>query len=102
MMKLMVVVLMVGCVESVENSGPPPPSCQQAVGHYYGAGCVFVDGTTGQVIPPGQFTADCQTEAANAPSACLDEFDDFLICINKATSTACDCSRYQMDYLTCH
>jgi hypothetical protein len=102
MRALGVVLLMaVGCGED-----EPPPSCQQAFAHYYGAGCTYVDLTTGDPIPQGKMTADCQQLHAAAPTNCYAAFDAWLICLysvpqGSTTNAECDCSREQMALFAC-
>lgn len=98
-------VAMTGC----SSSGDPPPSCQQALTHYYGAGCSYFDPTTNPPTPIAQSTmiARCQTATTQTPASCLDEVDAWLTCNdrvpNHATSDAdCDCSASYMLLLECH
>jgi hypothetical protein len=92
-----VIVVVAGCANE-----PAPPSCQQAFGHYYSIGCSFVDLATGQPVPQGQITADCQSLAAAAPEQCQDELDVWLTCLNDVKQCgAGDCSQEQMTLLRC-
>jgi hypothetical protein len=78
-----------------------PPSCQQALTHYYDAGCSYRNLQTGDRISPSEMIALCQGIAANASEACEDRLDDWLVCNNEATANSCDCSTSQMALLTC-
>lgn len=89
------------------GSDDKPPSCQQALAHFYGAGCMYTNAQTGAVISQMEATSDCQTNAANLSSACLDELDAWLVCNNSVPSPAhsaadCDCSQELMALITCH
>lgn len=90
------------------SSDDPPPSCQQAIAHYYSAGCVYLDG---RVSPPTmisqtQMISACQSAADEAPRSCQNEFDAWLVCNNEVptpstTTEQCDCSAEQMALLRC-
>jgi hypothetical protein len=78
--------------------GEDPPSCQQAIGHYYSAGCTYVD--------QGQVVTACQQTAAGASDSCQDDLDVWLVCNNSVPEGAsmnsqCDCSEEFMALLRC-
>lgn len=84
--------------------GEEPPSCQQAMTHYYGAQCVFRDGNTGADIPRDEMIVACHGVAAEIPGRCQDVFDDWLICVGSVegqTDAGCDCSREFQALLAC-
>ena len=86
--------LSAGCSED-------PPSCQQAVGSYYGAGCVFTDGA-GTTFTEAEVVFACRADRANLPASCQDDLDAFLICLDERTGPGdCDCSVEQERLLTC-
>ena len=85
------------------DPAPVIPSCQQAVAHYYGVGCVFSDANG--PIAEQTFTLQCQNNAISEPANCVGESDAFLECINAAkggNNAGCDCSVQYMAVLTCH
>jgi hypothetical protein len=95
-------VVMVGC-----GTDDPAPSCQTAMGHFYGAGCLYKDTSTQQTIGLDAMISRCEQTQRTAPSkTCSGKFDDWLRCNNevpdKATTLAdCDCSMEQMALLSC-
>lgn len=96
----LVVSLVAGCAED------PPPSCQQAIGHYYQAGCSYYDLNSGAPIAAATMIANCQGAAAEAPAQCQDELDEWLVCNNEVpdhstTNAQCDCSQALMSLLAC-
>jgi hypothetical protein len=80
--------------------GEDVPSCQQAVSHYYAAGCVLVM-TNGQNYAELDIVADCKARiAASTGDACDNALDDLRVCFGNVTSPAksnadCDCSAEQ-------
>jgi hypothetical protein len=99
---LLGLVLLIGC-----GSSDPPPSCQQAMTHFYGAGCSYFDSTTSPPTPIAQSTMInfCQTAAVNISPTCRDELDGWLACNDQvpdhATNADCDCSSSYMVLLEC-
>lgn len=96
----MVAALMAGCVES------PTPTCQQAVAHYYTAGCAYTD-TAGMPIAQPEAVAECLTNVRESSGNCGGELDTWLRCNNQVLSPAknpaqCDCSRELMGLLACN
>jgi len=90
---LIVALLLAGCSDD-------PPSCQQAAGHYYAAGCAWFTSTG--PVSEGQFALTCQQTEAAAPADCLDEFDAWLFCLDGVKDAGnCDCSREQSAILAC-
>lgn len=99
----MMVLFIAGC-----SSDSKPPSCQQALAHYYGAGCSYFDASREPppAIPQSAMLNFCQTAAVQAPESCQDELDVWLECNaavpDQATSNAdCDCSADYMALLRC-
>jgi hypothetical protein len=82
--------------------GDDLPSCQQAFGSFYGAGCALYDISTN---PPGQYsqtqaTAICQQINIDVPERCRDRYEDWLICIDSiATMSQCETCSQEMDAL---
>jgi hypothetical protein len=98
---LSVVTLLVAC-----GGDDPPPSCQQAMTHYYDAGCLFYDLQTGQPIPVNERISFCHQVKAAAPMSCEDDVADWLFCLEGVPSPAssnadCDCTQEQDALLTC-
>ena len=86
--------------------GEDPPSCQQAVTHYYSVGCSFFDLTTNPPTPYSQNEAitSCKQVNVAVPEQCRDLFDDFMFCMDSAagqTSAGCDCSQEQDALFAC-
>lgn len=79
----------------------PPPSCSQALTHYYQAGCEYRNLTTGAQIPVGDMIYTCQGIAANAPDHCQGALDAWLVCLDASAAPDCDCSVEQMAVLRC-
>lgn len=90
------------------GSSEQPPSCQDAATHFYGAGCYF-EGSGSAMISETTFETDCQslaTQAAADGSACLDDANAWLQCLEDVPSPAtsindCDCSGFQMQFADC-
>lgn len=85
--------------------GSDAPSCQQAVDHFYAAGCMFSDANG--PIPRDTFVLSCQSAASGTPANCQGELDDFLVCIDSVPTPStmdaqCDCSQTYMALQTCH
>jgi hypothetical protein len=102
------VVLLTTVLFACGSSERPAPSCQQALAHYYAAGCTYFDGRTNppSPIPQGQMVTFCQDAAINAPASCQDELDVWLRCDDEVpdhstTNEQCDCSQEQMELLRC-
>ncbi len=87
--------------------GEEPPSCQQAVQHYYGAGCVLKNLTTGANYTESEVIVDCKRLLSTAPnSTCEIALEDLRFCWDGVRSPAvsnadCDCSQDQDALLTC-
>ena len=99
----LLLVLLIGC-----GSSDPPPSCQQAMTHFYAAGCSYFDQTTNPPTPiaQAQMINFCQNAAANGPPNSHDELDAWLVCNDHVpdhatTSAQCDCSADYMMLLEC-
>jgi hypothetical protein len=85
-----------------------PPSCQQAIGHYYTAGCTYtdLDADPPSPISQGQMITLCQQSAIAAPDRCQDDLDAWLVCNGdvpspSSSSSDCDCSKEFMALLRC-
>lgn len=92
---LLVVGFLMGC------GGEEPPSCQQAVEHYYGAGCGFYDLDTGDPIPANTIISVCRDIVSGSTTAACDSAtEDFRFCLADVPDVAmvnadCDCSQSQ-------
>lgn len=107
-MRIIKVVLMSSVLFACGSTDKPAPSCQQALSHYYGAGCSYFDQSTNPPTPITQnnMAAFCQEAAANAPATCQDELDVWLRCNDEVpamskTNADCDCSVEYMMLLRC-
>lgn len=81
------------------------PSCQQAVTHYYGAGCALFM-TNGQPYAELDVVSDCKQSLAATPDRCQYALDDLRSCWgsvkNPATTNSdCDCSQEQDAWIAC-
>jgi hypothetical protein len=86
------------------TSSSTPPSCADAVAHYYAVNCDFTDGS-GNVYSEMQFASVCQQAAGEAPADCIGKLDDWLSCLDSVsggTNAGCDCSTEQMTLLECN
>jgi hypothetical protein len=81
-----IAVFVAGCAEE------EVPSCQQAIGTFYGGGCYFADITTNPPTPTtqNQALASCQQININVPDRCQEFFDDWLICLDRMEANASD------------
>jgi hypothetical protein len=89
-------------------SDDPAPSCQQAIAHYYAAGCRYIDTADSPptTISQTEMINLCLTAAAEAPRSCQSEIDAWLVCNNEVptpsmTDQQCDCSTEFMALLRC-
>lgn len=81
------------------------PTCQQAVSHYYAAGCALFR-TNGMPIPELEVIESCKQLLATAPDPCVDDLADLRSCLGgvplpSASNADCDCSEEQDAILTC-
>lgn len=87
--------------------GDDTPSCQQAVTHYYEAGCVLLNPANGQPYPVADVITNCKQLLEASPSAaCDDALADLRVCFGSvkspiASNADCDCSAEQDAILTC-
>lgn len=86
------------------GGGEDAPSCQQAVSHYYAAGCVLT--SNGQPTSESDSLRLCQELLLDAPRQCEDDLADFRSCLGgvptpSTTNTDCDCSPEIDALLTC-
>jgi hypothetical protein len=54
-----------------------PPTCSEAVSHFYDAGCTLIT-TGGSPIPEAEFLGTCREASSDVPASCEDEFEDLL------------------------
>lgn len=85
------------------GGGDSVPSCQEAMEHFYGAGCLFRD-SSGSEIPVNNATGICRQ--ALATPGCESMTGDWTSCLmsvpeHSTTSAECDCSQEQERLLTC-
>lgn len=97
--------LVLGCLPDPAGNDTPP-SCQQALTHYYGAGCGYTDTSTGQPIALADMIGRCHQVAAIAPVQCENDLDNWLFCNNEVptpstTNAQCDCSPEYMALIQC-
>lgn len=97
---VMVVMSLIGC-----SSESPTPSCEQAFGHFFAAGCVWTDPTTGASERSSTPQDDrllsiavCQHVAIAEPAECRDDLDAWLRCLD---ASMCDCSAEQLALIDC-
>jgi hypothetical protein len=84
------------------SNEPPAPSCQQAVDHYYGAGCTFVDLATDMPRRQDAALDECQRAVDEALDDCDDEVGDWLRCIDETSlPDPCDCSQEETAMYRC-
>lgn len=88
--------------------GGDPPSCQESLEHYYSAGCVYDDISSGSAVPISEtaIITECEDNSASQPPGCDDAFNAWLVCNDsvpdKSTTNAdCDCSQEFMALLDC-
>jgi len=84
------------------GGGEESPGCTLASTHYYEAGCSFIDLNTGDPIPVGTWISNCRgAEAFAAGTACEDEMDDLLFCLdgvpNPSTDSQCSACNFELD-----
>lgn len=81
-----------------------PPSCQQAMTHYYGAQCTFINANTNMVLTQNEAFSTCTQVNAAVPDRCRGEFETWLECLNSVvgkTDVGCDCSQEQDALFAC-
>lgn len=91
------------------GSDDPPPSCQQAMTHYYDSGCTLVDLSQSPPtpVPVNQVIVECNGLSSHLPSTCTDEFNAWVSCFSDVpsgsgpTSAQCDCSQEQATLSRC-
>ena len=86
------IALAAGCGGEEEE----PPTCDQAILHYYMAGCAFYNEAGGEVTA-GEIVTACRQRRDTAPDSCQGAIDDWLFCLDdvpdRADSNAdCDCN----------
>jgi hypothetical protein len=77
MRKILMLLALTGCAED-------PPSCQQAMTHFYSSGCYFLDV---RVMPPVRISQNdaylsCQDINRSVPDRCEAYFEDWLFCLD--------------------
>lgn len=106
MRKLLSVVWVIAMAACGGDDPEPAPSCQQAVVHYYEAGCRLYT-TTGQEYAGAEVVENCKQLLASSPSdACDGALEDLRRCFGGVPSPAsnnadCDCSAEQDALFTC-
>lgn len=86
---VVVIGLMAAC------SSEQAPTCEQAFGRYFGAGCTWGDDQPLAV-------AVCQTVAQQYPVTCREDLEAWLRCLDEATPAArCDCAAEQAELARC-
>jgi hypothetical protein len=102
MMKTMGIVLVAALAAGCEGE---PPSCQQAIAHFYGEGCAFFSTSGVETSQNGALEACLEISVDNAPG-CDDELGDWLICLHNVerppNAQSCDCSQDLMALITCN
>ena len=86
--------------------GEAPPSCQQAVEHYYSSGCGFLNVDTGQPTSENEAIAACGEVNASVPDRCRGRFEIWLSCISDTPAEAtnvmqCDCTQESDALVAC-
>lgn len=84
--------------------GEEAPSCQQAIDHFYGAGCTFYDTSTTPptATPQGTALNLCSQINVQIPERCRGEFDDWKFCLDSVaggTNESCASCSQEMDAL---
>lgn len=83
----------------------PVPTCSEAADNYYGEGCVFLDGATGEEFTESGWRGICRDALVATPEDCEGEFDDWLVCLGEiegGTNSMCQsCDREQEDWARC-
>lgn len=90
------------CSAIAACGGEEVPSCQDAIGNFYGVGCTFIDTTTNPPTETPQVTAlnICSQINIDVPDQCMDEFEDWKFCLDGVTSNAqCTSCSQEMDAL---
>lgn len=99
------ILMLLGLVACGGGDGEDAPSCQDSVGHFYGAGCAFFDA---QGTPATELEAvqACKDLLGGLPDRCLDELEDLRFCLAGIPSPASDadcggCSAEQDAIISC-
>lgn len=86
-------------------TGPEPPTCYEAVAHYYAVGCVHYDGPTGEPLSLGETVERCELlRAVVLTDACVEAVEAWIFCIDTApsgTEVGCDCERERETIRVC-
>lgn len=98
--------MVVGVLVAACSSSSDAPSCQEAIGHYYSAGCSYFD-TSGSPIAQGTIEGQCVQAASSAPSECISKLNAWLECNDSVpdgatTNAQCDCSQTFMAVVECN
>ena len=79
MRRWIVAVLFVGA--GCADDAKPTPTCEQALEHFFGVGCVYyTDATRSQLISKPEMIMRCHRLLTAAPLQCRDEVDDWIEC----------------------
>lgn len=86
--------------------GDDPPSCDEAITHYYDSGCTFVNGDTGRPTTQQEARSACDEIDALVPDRCRGEFESWLSCVNStpeeaANNADCNCSSETQALVDC-
>jgi hypothetical protein len=77
--------------------GDDPPSCQQAITHYYTSGCAFFNTSAGRATTEQEALSACSDINTAVPDQCRGEFESWLSCIHdtpdNASGAQCDCTQ---------
>ena len=92
---MVVMALGAGCTDA------PPPSCQEALTHYYSVGCFFenLSVTPARPYTVNEAIVSCKEVNVAVPDRCRSYFDDFNSCLVGATSTSCKICASEQDRL---
>lgn len=85
-----------------------PPTCQDALTHYYSSGCDLYDLSPGSAVAFSEATAitDCVNLVETEPSECLGGVNDLIACFGSVPepstqNSQCDCSVEQTAVQEC-
>lgn len=94
--------LLIGVALVLGACGGDPPSCQDAITHFYGTGCTFI-GTNGTATSQLDAMNACTGINADIPERCRPEFDDWKSCLFGVDNDnqCADCSGEQDALFAC-
>lgn len=93
--------MLAGC-----SNAPSGPGCNEALTHYYAAGCAIQNPSNGANIPINVLIDFCESAPATASSTCVDDRDVWLTCSDSvplpvASAGECDCMQTYAALLVC-